>query len=185
VNACFKGEQHVTATIDIYYEKFGWMLCWLDVVTVPFVFPLQAYYLYKIGPFEHSLWFTILVASTHFLGYYIFDTANSQKDFFRAGDTKYKPSGFPNLDSWGGRLTEPKFMNTKRGRKLLLDGWWVVSRHMNYTGDLMMAWSWAFTCGFPPSSIFPFIYTAYLTPLLFHRERRDHRNCKEKVVSCL
>lgn len=178
VNACYKGEQCVPASMDIIYEKFGYMLCWLDLVTVPFIFPLQAYYLYKVGPFEHPVWFTVLMACMHIFGYYLFDTANSQKDYFRAEHSKlpHIPYGFPRLP-WD-RLENPKFLQTQRGTKLLLSGWWGWARHMNYTGDLMMAWCWGMTCGF--NSYFPYAYTTYLTPLLLHRERRDNLDCQTK-----
>jgi len=191
VNACYKGEQCVPMSMDIIYEKFGWMLCFLDLVTVPFIFPLQAYYLYKIGPFEHSLIFTLFCAFLHIIGYWIFDTANSQKDYFReenlkvlkygeTGPVKLKnkiKKGFPILP-WD-KIDNPKALETQRGTKLLLSGWWGIARHMNYTGDLMMAWSWGLVCGF--GSLFPYIYAAaYLTPLLLHREYRDNKICKEK-----
>ncbi len=30
-------------------------------------------------------------------------------------------------------------IETKRGRRLLVDGWWGVARHINYFGDWLMA----------------------------------------------
>jgi len=176
VNACYKGEGCVPHTMDIIYEKFGWMLCMLDLVMVPFIFPLQAVYLYEIGLMEHSVPFTVFVALMHIIGYWIFDTSNSQKDFFREKPGEEIPKGFPRLP-WG-KLENPKYIPTDRGTKLLCDGWWKWSRHMNYLGDLMMSWSWGLTCGF--GSYFPYAYTTYLTPLLIHRERRDYFDCKRK-----
>eukprot|EP00126_Sphaerothecum_destruens_P009554 Sdes_comp20531_c0_seq1m15193 len=177
VNACYKGEQCVPMSMDIIYEKFGWMLCWLDLVVVPFIFPMSALYLYKVGPFEHSLPFTLLVALMHVVGYWIFDTANSQKDYFREKPEEEIPKGFPRLP-WD-KIAAPKFITTKRGTKLLTSGWWGLARHINYTGDLLMAWSWGFICGF--DSFFPYVYAVcYLTPLLLHRERRDHYECQKK-----
>lgn len=176
VNACYKGEHHVPNTMDIVYEKFGWMLIWLDIVVVPFIFPLQAYYLLKIGPFEHHWAFTLFVATMHIVGYWIFDSSNSQKDYFRQKPEDHIPNGFPNVP-WS-KLHNPKYLNTKRGTKLLIDGWWKYARHMNYLGDMMMSWAWGMTCGF--GSYFPFAYTTYLTPLLIHRERRDNRDCEAK-----
>ena len=38
-------------TIDIAYEKFGWMLCELDLVMVPFIFTMQ------VRSFVHSVTF--------------------------------------------------------------------------------------------------------------------------------
>ena len=179
VNACYKGEQCVPMSMDIIYEKFGWMLGWLDLVCVPFVFPLQAYYLYVIPPFEHPWYITSLLLFAHCFAYYMFDTSNAQKDYFRANEKKdqhHIPYGFPNLP-WS-KLDNPNYLPTKRGTKLLLDGWWKYARHCNYAGDIIMSWTWGLTCGV--SSYFPFAYTTYLTPLLLHRERRDNIECKRK-----
>jgi len=175
VNACYKGEHCVIWTMDIIHEKFGWMLLMLDIVMVPFVFPMQAYYVYRAQP-DHHIAYYIFFASMHIIGYYIFDTANSQKDYFREKPDEAVPSGFPRLP-WG-RLKNPKYIQTKRGTKLLVDGWWQYARHCNYLGDILMSWSWGLTCGY--TSIFPFAYTAYLTPLLIHREIRDDLVCSEK-----
>ena len=175
VNACYKGEHCVIWTMDIIHEKFGWMLLMLDIVMVPFVFPMQAYYVYRSG-LQHHWLYLLGCLLMHCLGYYIFDTANSQKDYFREKKEEAVPSGFPRLP-WG-RISNPRFIQTERGTRLLVDGWWAWARHCNYLGDLLMSWSWGLTCGC--SSIFPFAYTAYLTPLLIHREIRDDRECKEK-----
>ena len=162
-------------TMDIIHEKFGWMLLMLDIVMVPFIFPMQAYYIYAARP-QHSTAYLLFFLAMHCIGYYIFDTANSQKDYFRENPNEAVPSGFPRLP-WG-RLHEPKYIQTQRGTKLLVDGWWAHARHCNYLGDLLMSWSWGLTCGY--GSIFPFAYTAYLTPLLIHREIRDDRECRQK-----
>ena len=57
--------------------------------------------------------------------YYIFDTANSQKDYFRERDGERLPKKFPALP-WG-ELKDPKYLETRRGTRLLLSGWYVRS----------------------------------------------------------
>jgi len=176
VNACYKGEHCVPWTMDIIHEKFGWMLCMLDLVMVPFVFPLQTYYVYKLGLFDQSPIYTLVLFTIHCIGYFIFDTANSQKDYFREKPEEAIPSGFPRMP-WG-RLKNPRYIQTQRGTKLLVDGWWAYARHCNYLGDILMSWSWGLTCGV--HSYFPFAYTTYLSPLLIHREIRDDIQCAKK-----
>jgi protein-S-isoprenylcysteine O-methyltransferase Ste14 len=61
---------------------------------------------------------------------------------------------------------------------LLTSGFWGLSRHCNYLGDLMMAYSWCLACGF--SHILPYTYAIYLTILLLHRIKRDHERCQGK-----
>ena len=60
----------------------------------------------------------------------------------------------------------------------MVSGWWGLARHVNYTGDIAMAWTWALTCGF--GSLVPYVYPVALTALLVHREHRDDRDCREK-----
>lgn len=50
-----QGEHLVPMTMDITYEKFGWMLLWLDIGVVPFIFPFQAYAL--LGKGDIPLWY--------------------------------------------------------------------------------------------------------------------------------
>jgi len=177
VNACYKGEACVPLSMDIIYEKFGWMLCMLDIVMVPFIFPLQAYFLLKIGSaYQPSNYYLAVMFFLHCFGYWMFDTCNAQKDYFREQPGHEVIKGFPQLP-WS-KLKNPKYMQTERGTKLLLDGWWQYARHLNYTGDILMSWVWGLTCG--TGSYFPFAYTTYLTPLLLHRERRDDRECQRK-----
>jgi len=54
----------------------------------------------------------------------------------------------------------------------------LLTSHMNYTADLMMAWAWGFTTLF--GSVIPYFYGFYMTILLIHRERRDFEDCKRK-----
>ena len=172
-NACFKGEECVPMSMDIATERFGWMLAWGNLVWVPFVYCLPAYYLLVSG-YDVSAPVALLLLLVHAAAYYVFDTANSQKDYFRAGRELRR--GFPWLP--GGRLVEPEALPTATGRGLLVSGWWGVARHINYLGDIVMAWTWAVTCGF--GSVVPYVYPVFLTSLLLHRERRDERFCRAK-----
>jgi Delta14-sterol reductase len=158
-------EHAMLSTWDINNENYGFMLAFGFVVWMPFVFSLQAQYLYYHQP-ELPLWAAIGIVLLNMGGYYIFRTANLQKHKFRTE---------PNATIWGKPAT---FMQTKRGTKLLTSGWWGLSRHANYLGDLMMALAWCLPAGF--SHITPYFYFIYFAPLLIDRERRDHHACAEK-----
>jgi delta14-sterol reductase len=71
-------------------------------------------------------------------------------------------------------------METKRGTKLLTSGWWGVSRHPNYMGDLIMALSWSLPTGF--DTPLPYFYVVYFAVLLVHRGLRDDEACEKKCV---
>jgi Delta14-sterol reductase len=58
------------------------MLAFGDLAWVPFIYSLQARYLVDNDP-NMPLWQIIIVVALHFLGFFIFRSANSQKDAFR------------------------------------------------------------------------------------------------------
>ncbi|KAL7747586.1 erg24, C-14 sterol reductase [Sorochytrium milnesiophthora] len=98
--------------------------------------------------------------------HYIFRCANTQKDNFRNN---------PN-DPWVRHL---KYMDTERGTKLLISGWWGTARHINYFGDWLMSVAWSLPCGFAHFPI-PYFYPIYFAVLLVHRFYRDEHSCRKK-----
>lgn len=60
------------------------------------------------------------------VGYCAFRGANSQKDIFR-NDPSH-PS-----------VKHLQTLKTERGTQLITSGWWGIARHINYTGDWLMA----------------------------------------------
>jgi Delta14-sterol reductase len=158
-------EEAVLSTWDIRHEPFGFMLCWGCLVWIPFTFSLQALYLVA-HPVELSTAAAFGLVVLNCTGYYIFRTANLQKHHFRRDPTR---------PIWG-RI--PDAIETARGTRLLVSGWWGISRHANYLGDLMMGLAWCLCCG--ASRLLTFFYFIYFTILLVHRERRDHDHCARK-----
>ena len=58
-----------------------------------------------------------------------------------------------------------------------MSGFWGISRHMNYTGDLIMALSYCLPCG---NQLGGYTYFIYLFILLTHRAYRDDTKCRAK-----
>ncbi|WBW74321.1 C-14 sterol reductase Erg24 [Schizosaccharomyces osmophilus] len=160
----FVCESAVLTTMDVTTDGFGYMLCFGDLVWVPFTYGLQARYL-SYYPVDLGVGFTTAIIFLQLLGYYIFRGSNSQKNEFRNNPTD--PS-----------VKNLKYIQTKRGTRLLIDGWWGKSRHMNYFGDWLMAWAWCLPVGF--GSAIPYFYVAYFAVLLLHRYGRDDHKCREK-----
>jgi delta14-sterol reductase/lamin-B receptor len=157
-------ERAILTTMDITTDGFGFMLCFGDMAWVPFTYSVQARYLVKHDP-HFSVPALLLILAIHILGYSIFRGANGQKDAFRRD---------PSSDD----VKHLKFLQTKRGTKLLTSGWWGMARKINYTGDYFMGLSWCLTCGF--DSIVPYYYAIYFMILLIHRSIRDDHMCQEK-----
>ncbi len=162
----FYNERFVLTTMDIKHENFGFMLVFGDLAWVPFLYCLQAYYLID-NVHDLPIWAGVLIVVFNILGFYIFKAANDQKDGFRRDPD--------NAMIWG---KEAEYMETSAGSKLLLSGFWGKARHLNYTGDWMMALAWSLPCLF--DSVVPYFYPIYFAILLIHRDIRDNQICEKK-----
>jgi steroid 5-alpha reductase family enzyme len=127
-------------------------------------FCVPAKYLVHHDPHLSLPWLMAIVA-LYILGYYIFRSANGQKDTFRRN---------PN----DPRVAHLSYLQTKRGTKLLTSGWWGMARKINYTGDYIMGVTYCLVCGV--DSIVPYYYAIYFAILLIHRSIRDDDMCHEK-----
>jgi len=160
-------EEAILTTMDVITEKFGFMLVFGDLSWVPFTYVFQAFYLLKHTPEVHiSLPYAAMVLGLKCFGFYLFRWVNSQKHAFRRN---------PEAKIWGKK---PTCIETKRGTKLLTSGFWGIARHLNYTGDIILSWTWCLPCQF--DSLAPYFYGIYFTSLDLHRCWRDHNECKKK-----
>ncbi|KAI9263194.1 ergosterol biosynthesis ERG4/ERG24 [Phascolomyces articulosus] len=157
-------EEACLTTMDVTTDGFGFMLAFGLYTWVPMLYTLQARYLVDF-PRDMSYVELGLILALNFLGYFIFRSANSQKNAFRSD---------PESES----VKHLKYLKTERGTKLIISSWWGMSRHINYLGDWLMALSWCLPCGF--GSVVPYFYAIYFGILLIHRERRDDHQCRIK-----
>ncbi|KAJ3115286.1 hypothetical protein HK100_001410 [Physocladia obscura] len=158
-------EPAILTTMDITTDGFGFMLNYGDLVWVPFTYSLQSKYLAMASPRNLSYPVVAAILAIKLLGLTTFRGANSQKNAFRT-------------DPNGPETKHLKSIQTKRGTRLLVSGWWGTARHINYTGDWLMALSWSLPVGL--ETAIPYFYPFYFAILLFHREIRDEHSCKEK-----
>ncbi|KJA26198.1 hypothetical protein HYPSUDRAFT_213257 [Hypholoma sublateritium FD-334 SS-4] len=154
-------EPALFTTMDITSDGFGFMLAVGDLLFVPFVYSLQGRYLVW-SQVELGWVRAVGVVAVNLAGYYVFRTANKEKNDFRNG---LNPKNL-------------KFITTARGSKLLVSGWWGASRHPNYFGDLIMGLAWCLPTGF--ATPITYFYFAYFAVLLVHRQRRDDEACAKK-----
>jgi len=163
-------EAAILTTMDITTDGFGFMLAYGDLAWVPSVYSLQARFL--AGQYSElsmndpkSLLAFAGVVGLGALGFFIFRSANSQKDTFK---TNPQDPSVRNLAS----------IPTARGTKLLAGGWWGVARHINYLGDWFMSLSWSLATGF--ATPLTYFYPIYFAVLLVHRDMRDEEKCEAK-----
>ncbi len=177
-NACMKGEECIPTTWDIFYEKWGWMLVFWNLAGVPFVYCFNSMYIASRPPFEHSVGYTVFCFVLLIGAYYVWDTAQSQRNRFRMqlNGSYVKRKAFPQLP-WG-TLKNPRYLETKAGSKLLVDGWWRYARKIHYTTDILMALSWGLICGF--DHFLPYLYVTFFVLMILHRAGRDIARCRKK-----
>ncbi|MCH9687113.1 MAG: hypothetical protein K0V04_37100 [Deltaproteobacteria bacterium] len=155
-------ETGVLSMWDVIAEKFGFMLMWGDLVLVPFFYSIGGWWLLDDArpPMQ---WPALAgLAALHLLGLWIFRGANAQKDRFKRDRT---------VRIWG----QPA---QALGGRLLVSGWWGVGRKINYTGEIMVYFSFALCTGF--RSVVPFLLPLWLCVLLPHRAWRDEKRCSAK-----
>ena len=157
-------EQAILTTMDITTDGFGFMLAFGDLAWVPFTYSLQARILVSYDP-GLPLWALLLLVGSNFVGYAVFRGSNSQKDAFRR-------------DPADPAVAHLRYMQTQRGTKLLISGYWGLARKINYMGDWTMGLTWCLCCG--GASPIAYFYATYFAVLLVHRATRDDHFCSVK-----
>ena len=153
-------ETGVLSMWDVIAEKFGFMLVWGDLVLVTFFYCIGGWWLLDMPAMS---WSTVgALVLLHLLGLWIFRGANAQKDRFKRD---------PNTRIWG-RPAETL------GGRLLVSGWWGIGRKINYTGEILVYFSFALCTGF--QSVVPYLLPLWLCVLLPHRAWRDESRCRAK-----
>lgn len=173
----FWKEEWYLNTIDIHHDHFGWMLAWGDSVWLPFMYTLQGLYL-VINPVTLTTPYALFVLALGLFGFWIFVSANGQKDRFRKNDGRIFIQGKP------AQYIPCEYFatdGTRRSSKLLTSGWWGIARHMNYTGDLLLSLAYCLACG--TTHLFPYFYFIFISMLLIHRCLRDEDRCQRKYGS--
>jgi len=132
---------------------------------MPFVCTAQAYFLIEWT--EISVWYACLVTAIWIFGYVVARLSNAQKDKFK------RDQNAPFL----GII--PKYLETREGRRILTSGFWGLSRHPNYFGELANSLAFGLMCGFD-NNILCYSYSIFIWGLLFTRYERDHKKMKKK-----
>lgn len=179
-NACSKGEELIITTWDMYYEKLGFMLTFWNLAGVPMTYCHCTLYMANHHPSEYA-WskpMLVLFYTSYLFVYWVWDSANSQKNRFKAmerGKMVMRKS-FPQLPYQ--TLHNPHTIESAVGDKILADGWYGKARKLHYTCDFYFANMWGLVCGF--SSPFPWFYPFFFTCMIIHRALRDIEKCRNK-----
>ena len=161
-------------TIDMCHDHYGFYLAWGSVAAVPAIYTIQAQYLSRF-PTDLSAPQALAILALGLCGYFVFRSANHEKNMVRQTDGNCKVWGRP---AEVMRLPYVTTDGEKHTGLLLCCGWWSVARHANWTGDLMQAFALGACCGF--DNFLPWSYTFFISAIFANRLPRDEKRCERK-----
>jgi protein-S-isoprenylcysteine O-methyltransferase Ste14 len=154
-------------TYDLFAERVGFKLGWGCLTFYPYFYVVGLWALCDRPNPHASPILSVSAVLVFLLGWMFARGANMQKFTFKLDPERVFLGIFkPELVSDGAR-------------SLLCSGFWGVSRHVNYLGEILMATGLALALGYP-SSAWPWLYPLYYVALLLPRERDDDRRCAAK-----
>ncbi|MCA9707698.1 MAG: DUF1295 domain-containing protein, partial [Myxococcales bacterium] len=154
-------------TYDLFAERVGFKLGWGCLVFYPYFYVVGLWSVADRPDPGMPGWWLGLSAVTFAAGWCLARGANMQKFFFKLDPTHRF------LGLWTPRAV------TDGRHHLLCSGFWGLSRHVNYLGEILMATGLALALGYP-AHLGPWLYPLYYVLLLVPRERADHRRCAAK-----
>ena len=171
-------EEVHTYTYDLFRERVGYKLIWGCFCFYPFFYQIGAWSLCqsKAGVRNNDLsipmsFFCILI---FFCGWVLTRGANLQKYTFRKNPTA---TTFSFLFF---KVKQEALGRTGNRKKILVSGWWGLSRHVNYAGEITQAIGLALPGYLVTGSCIPFIYPLYYIMLFVPRQMDDDKVCEGK-----
>lgn len=153
-------------TYDLFAERVGFKLGWGCLVFYPYFYSIFLWSTVELPDPGTPVWLLIVYVLIFFAGWILSRGANLQKYYFKKDPGRAFLRIRPQAISDGNH-------------RLLMNGFWGLSRHVNYLGEILMATGIILCTGYPASP-WPWLYPLYYFILLFPRERDDNRRCELK-----
>ena len=154
-------------TYDFVAENVGFKLGWGCLVFYPYFYSVGLWSTAALPNPHTPAWALVGAGALFFCGWSLARGANMQKYAFKRD---------PGATFLG--LIKPEVL-ADGDRRLLVNGFWGVSRHVNYLGEILMATGLALSLGYP-THIGPWLYPLFYVGLLVPRQIDDDRRCAEK-----
>ncbi len=161
-------------TYDLFAEKIGFKLVWGCLFFYPFFYPAAGYWLCDIDPAKSdiSLQTALSIMLVFFLGWSLTRGANMQKYSFRRN-----PGSKTFLFGLIAQTTVPN-------SRILCSGFWGLSRHLNYLGEIVQALALAVPLVLLSQSTvvtaIALTYPLYYIALFIPRQISDDNLCRAK-----
>jgi delta14-sterol reductase len=154
-------------TYDFVAENVGFKLGWGCLVFYPYFYAVGLWATAPLPNPHTPAWAQVLSAAIFFAGWSLARGANMQKYAFKR-DPTHRFLG----------LIAPEVI-TDGERSLLVNGFWGVSRHVNYLGEILMATGLTLSLGHPGAWA-PWLYPLFYVGLLVPRQIDDDKRCAAK-----
>jgi protein-S-isoprenylcysteine O-methyltransferase Ste14 len=153
-------------TYDFVAERVGFKLGWGCLAFYPFFYSIPLWSTVDLPDSQTPAYLLVIYGMLFFFSWCLSRGANLQKFFFKK-DPKRTFMGIA-----------PKTI-TDGNNTLLVNGFWGLSRHINYSGEIGMAVAIVLCVGHP-GMIWPWLYPLYYVVLLGTRQMDDDKRCTKK-----
>jgi protein-S-isoprenylcysteine O-methyltransferase Ste14 len=153
-------------TYDLFAERIGFKLGWGCIVFYPYFYSIFLWATVDLPDPKTPVWLLAIYVLVFFAGWILARGANMQKYFFKRNPERVFLGIVPEVITDGNKT-------------LLVNGFWGISRHINYLGEILMATGIILCTGYP-ALIWPWLYPLYYVVLLFLRQRDDDIRCSLK-----
>jgi delta14-sterol reductase len=154
-------------TYDLVAERVGFKLVFGCFAFYPYFYLVGLWSVAALPPAASSTLYLVLSATVFFSGWALARGANMQKFVFKRD---------PDRPFLG--VIEPVAIGDGE-RRVLCSGFWGLSRHINYLGEVLMATGLTLALGYP-GVLLAWLYPLYYVLLLSTRQADDDRRCRAK-----
>jgi delta14-sterol reductase len=161
-------------TYDLFRERLGGKLVWGCLCFYPFFYEVGVWGLTGgVGDKDKGFDIAFLSSSVFFFGWSLTRGANLQKHAFRVHPER------THFTFLGMTVRQTTIQREGVGR-LLCGGWWALSRHINYCGEIVQGVGLALPGALATGSLYPWLYPLYYVLLFVPRQWDDDRICAAK-----
>jgi delta14-sterol reductase len=153
-------------TYDFVAERVGFKLGWGCIAFYPFFYSIPLWSVVDLPNPQTPGSLLFIYAFLFFISWIFSRGTNLQKYFFKK-DPKRVFLGI-----------KPETL-TDGNKSILVNGFWGLSRHINYLGEIGMAVA-IVLCAGHPASLWTWLYPLYYVALLFPRQVADDKRCALK-----
>ena len=153
-------------TYDFFAERVGFKLGWGCIAFYPFFYAISLWSTIDLPPTHTPTYLLVVYGLVFLISWSLARGANLQKYFFKKDPKRSFMGLAPETISDGHKI-------------LLVNGFWGLSRHINYLGEIGMAIAIVLSVGHP-SILWPWLYPIYYFALLFPRQIADDKRCAIK-----